>query len=315
MTRIVLLVLAMCLAGCATATPKVAAPVIEPRAVALYDGRTGARVEWEAMTSAVSQADVLLIGENHGHPLGLPSAAALWDDVLSRSDRAVLALEFVERHEQADLDDYLAGITDEAAFTKAANRSPGNYPPAHRAMVEAAKKAKRPVIAANAPRRYVRLARTSGYDRLASLTPEQRRLFRIPDALPTGKYREEFDKVMSPMTHTPAVSMTSTQAPPPESESARRARLDSTFRSQSLWDWTMAESVAGAMAQGGPVVLVVGRFHVDHEGGLVQALRAMRPAARVVVLSYVNAAVPSALAETDRGRADFVAYVGPSAPE
>lgn len=306
-------ILAALLGGCA-AVPKAPAP-IDPRSVAVFDGRTGARVDWNALASAAADADALLIGENHGHPLGLPSAAALFDDVLARSDRAVLALEFFERHEQADIDDYLGGLTDEPAFRKAAARTPGNYPEAHRAMLEAAKKAKRPVVAANAPRRYVRLARSAGYDRLASLTPEQRRLFRVPDALPTGRYRDDFDKVMAaaPASHAP--TKPGQPAPPPEDDAAKKARLDATFRSQSLWDWTMADSVASAMSSGAPVVLVVGRFHVDHEGGLVQALRALRPGARVVVLSYIDAPAPAALADADRGRADFVAYVGPGPQE
>jgi uncharacterized iron-regulated protein len=49
--------------------------------------------------------------------------------VLSKADKAALALEFFERDEQTRLDEYLAGVTDEAAFKKRTARTDGNYPP------------------------------------------------------------------------------------------------------------------------------------------------------------------------------------------
>jgi uncharacterized iron-regulated protein len=74
----------------------------------------------------------------------------------------------------------------------------------------------------------------------------------------------------------------------------------------------MAETVARALEEGhSPIVLVVGRFHVDFEGGTVQALRRMRPGARIVRLSMADAD-SAALREEDRGRAELVVYVGPS---
>ena len=82
------------------------------------------------------------------------------------------------------------------------------------------------------------------------------------------------------------------------------------LRSQSVWDWTMAESVARAIAAGSrPVVLIVGRFHVDHDGGLVQALRALRPGTRIVTITNIDA-WSDTLRDDDRGAADFVVYVG-----
>lgn len=271
---------------------------IDPRhAVAIYRGDTGQRAGWEELVSAAADADAVMIGETHGHPLGLAFAASLWEDVLARTDRAALSLEFIERDSQVHLDDYLAGLTDEEQFRKASGRTPGNYPDGHRAMVEAAKRAGRPVIASNAPRRYVRIARTSGYDRLASLTPEQRRLFVIPAEMPSGRYREEFFRLMSGMG---------------DASHSGKEMVEAIFWSQSLWDATMADAVADALAQGNrPVVQVIGRFHTDFEGGTVQLLRRARPGVRILTLSVADSTGPS-LADTDLGRADFVIYAGES---
>jgi uncharacterized iron-regulated protein len=283
----------------------------DPRGINVFRG-DGSLVSWQEMVAAATQADAVLIGENHGHALGLASAAALWEDVLkatkagSSGTKPALAMEFFERDEQDALDDYLAGITDEAAFKKASGRTDGNYPQGHRDMVERAREAGVPVIAANAPRRYVRLARLDGFDRLSRLTNEQRRLFRIPDELPTGPYRDRFNEVMTPAPKEGIAESDSHGGQP----AADYSRLDPIFRSQSVWDWTMAESVNNALAEGfHPVVLVVGRFHVDLAGGTTLAMQKLRPGVKTVTVSFVDAYAWS-MPDEDKGRGDFVVYVG-----
>lgn len=103
--------------------------------------------------------------------------------------------------------------------------------------------------------------------------------------------------------------------------------MEGLFRAQALWDWTMADSIASLIARGTrenyskPVVQVIGRFHVDHEGGTVQALRQLAPDARIITITFIDANPPNMnnlvaaatplLAEEDKDRADFVIYVGP----
>jgi uncharacterized iron-regulated protein len=268
-----------------------------------FNGATGAPTTEEAAASAGASADAIIIGENHGHPLGLSTAADLWDEVLKRTDHAALALEFFERDDQSRVDDYLAGLIDEKAFKTKTGRTESSYPSGHRRMVEAAKAAGRPVIASNAPRAQVRAAGKDGYDKLAKLTSEQRRLVRIPDDLPTGKYREDFERVMS--------EPNAAHGPKPKDEAERKKQIESAFRGQSLWDWTMADSVASAIGGGSrPVCQVVGRFHEDFRGGLVQALEKLRPGVKAVTISFVDAWSDS-LRDEDKGRAEFVVYVGP----
>ncbi|MCC6675513.1 MAG: ChaN family lipoprotein [Phycisphaerales bacterium] len=296
-------------AGCAGSGPAVKpaeAEAMKPadaRAVPILRG-DGAAASWDEVVSAASRAEAVLIGESHGHPVGLPAAAALFEDILARNERAALALEFFERNEQAAVDDYLTGITDAKTFKERTGRTASNYPGGHHAMVELAKAKNRPVIAGNAPRVYVRAARRDGYDRLRGLTPEQARLFRIPDELPTGRYRVDFDAVMD---QPGALHGLPEDATPEQKREAK----DGMFRSQSVWDWTMAESVARALNAGAaPVVQVVGRFHIEHDGGLVMALEKLRPGTRMVTVAFVDEASAPVTDETS-GRADYVVYVGP----
>lgn len=274
------------------------------RAVGVLTGE-GQPVTWAALLEACANADAVVVGENHGHELGLAFAAALWHDLAASAPHSALALEFFERDEQSRLDDYLAGLSDEKAFTTRTGRTAGNYPPGHRAMVERAKATGRPVIAANAPRAYVRKARAEGFASLASLTPEQKRLVRVPDELLGGPYREAFEKFMRP-----GVEQGHGGTPPTPEQIA--SQLEAFFRSQQTWDWTMGESVARAIESGHhPVLLVIGRFHSDFEGGTVQVIRRLRPGVKAVTISVVDAE-PAPLRSEDRERGDFVVYVGPS---
>jgi len=271
----------------------------DPRSLVIVRGDTGEPVSWAELVEAAAGAEAVLVGELHGHKVGQAFQEALWTDLLSAAPGAAAALEFFERDQQNALDDYLTGVTDHPAFLRAARRNRGNYPPGHRAIVERSKAAGRPVIAANAPRRYVRLARTDGFDRLEGLTPEQRRLFVIPRHLPEGRYREEFMALMTSGGHGDA----------PDAAAVERA--EAMFRSQATWDWTMADSVARALSGGHrPVVLIVGAFHVEHRGGAVQALDFLRPGTRTVTMTVVSD-WSDTLAEGDRGRADFVVFIGP----
>jgi hypothetical protein len=177
------------------------------------------------------------------------------------------------------------------------------------------------VIAGNAPNVYVKAAKSKGFEAMAFFSDEQARLFKVPDKVPTGSYREAFDKVMADMAGhgdpaSDAKAGAKTQPQTPEEKEAADAKhrelVDAAFRSQCLWDWTMADSVAKELGRGDrPVVQVVGRFHCDFRGGLVQALESYNPAWIVMVVSFIDEASDT-LKDEDKGRGDYVIYVGPS---
>jgi uncharacterized iron-regulated protein len=308
MKRVCAAVLMGLLGGCASTGPGERpagdATPLDPRGVEVFEGHAGAGAAWGEVVEAAAGADVVIIGETHGHGQGLAAAAALWEDLLSREGLSpALSLEFFDRGTQAALDDYLLGVVDEAKFREAAGRSEGNYPAGHRAMVEAAKAAGAPVIAANAPRRYSSMAREDGFESLDGLRASQRALVAWPAALPAGPYRDRFFEQMGGM-------LASHGGDEELSEEELNQRVEGYFRAQSVWDETMASSIVHALSEGRrPVVHVVGRFHSDFNGGLVQALWRARPGTRVVTLSMVEDADP---AGEDAGRADFVVRLGPA---
>ncbi|VAX36168.1 hypothetical protein MNBD_PLANCTO03-2447, partial [hydrothermal vent metagenome] len=293
----------------------------QPRQAVQIFGPSGERVPWAVMLETVSGADVIVIGESHGHPLGLAAAASLWEDLLADHPDAALLMEFFERDTQVALDDYLTDITDEEAFRKAASRTKGNYPPGHAQMVEAAKEAGIPVIAANAPRRYVRKTTPEGYENLTSLGAEQQRLFTVPDALIEGRYRDDFFKVMGAAGHGADDQNTEDSEQSTEGESEKNGedetistekleKVQKFYYSMQMWDDTMADSVVRAIEDGyTPAVLVVGRFHSDFEGGTIQFIKQRHPGLDIRTLSMITSG-KSDIAEDDIGAGDFVLYIG-----
>ncbi len=295
------------LTGCQA--PKREPDPVDPRSVPFFAGDASGVTPWESVVAAGAGSAVVVIGEVHGHPLGLDLAADLFEDILRANPRAVLSMEFYERDQQTALDDYVGGIINAEQFDRATFRNAGNNPEGHRRMVEAARLAGRPIIAANAPRRYARLARTDGYDRLRNLTAEQRRHYEIPDTLPDNAYAGRFRAAMSGMGGNGHGSTTATGENP----------VDGFFRSQILWDVTMAESIADATRLGAPVVHVVGRFHAEYgtepgKSGLADAVaQRLQPDQRLLIITVLDADSGQLRVE-DVGRGHFIVYVG-SQPE
>ena len=312
-----LAVLTLATIGCRS-TSQPTEPVEPPptpetlRSLALFDGHSGAEASWQELGERIDDADVVVIGELHGHPVGLPFAALLFEESLDRNPDAALALEFVNRDRQYMLDAYLQDVVDWDGLVAAMKGSKGNNVLPHKPMIEAAKRAGRPVYAANAPRFYTRIARKKGYEALKELSAEQQRLFDIPDPMPSGGYRERFFDIMRSPKPDPEQDAEASEAPEEEKEpEPPTERMKSVFRSQSLWDGTMSATTAKAVRAGQrPVFLEIGQFHCDKDGGTMQLLRKHLPGANILVVSVADTWSES-LREEDQDRADFIVYVGP----
>ncbi|MFM8698716.1 MAG: ChaN family lipoprotein, partial [Phycisphaerales bacterium] len=161
-------------------------------------------------------------------------------------------------------------------------------------VIDTAKRANARVIAANAPRDYVKRARTEGYEALAALPEEERALFALPEDDAPDTYRARFRDFMSGGGE----------------REVDEARLEEVLRSQRLWDATMADSIATAwkdMPRGAKLVHLVGQFHSEYDGGLVSEIRARAPWARILTVT-VQKGTAYALRAEDEGKADVVVY-------
>lgn len=282
-----------------------------PRALPMFAGNTGAILTWTDLMAGVFWADVVFVGEMHDDAVGHQVQRAIFVDAMLIDRRTALSMEMLERQDQPALDEYLAGTIDAETFvtrTDSANwGAKGKFVDWYLPIIDEARTRGTPVVAANAPRNIVRMARLEGWDALHALPADQRELFAFPRPMADGGYELRFREYMSGGDETATMT---------EAELAEQdARLTATFRSQLVWDATMGDSIARTL---GPwwsstapnrVVHLVGRFHTDFNGGTVQQTRARRTFAKFLTVSLVPERALS-LRDEDRGIADVVIYTG-----
>ena len=284
-----------------------------------YNARSGDRITFRGVFDRCRDADVVLFGEQHNDAICNQLEAELLAALAAGRRPVALAMEFFEADTQAPLDAYLNGRIGEDAFRDMA-RQKRAYLTAHRPMIEFCRAAHIPVIAANAPRRLVRALGKSGlpFDEFrASQSPSDRALLPTRSEMLTGPYRDRFFEIMK--NHVTTTAPTSQAAPTSQTAESAAERALKAFRPQLLWDASMAEAVANHRArhERSRVMLVVGSFHVQFEGGTLVKLRQRRPDDAVRTIVYrTSPDTRFEFQEDDRGAGDIVIYgLVPPAPK
>lgn len=266
----------------------------------VYDTRERRFVDFESMTADLRGADVVLIGEQHNDPNTHRLETALLEGLARRGVSVTLSLEMFERDVQGHLDGYLAGRETEAAFL-AGSRPWPRYATDYRALVEIARAAGWPVVAANVPRRLASEVARSGLAALDRVGPADRTLAAADLACPLDGYFERFASSMTEHAGadgTPAMD---------------QATVERYYLSQCVKDETMAESIAAVVGRGGPAAVVVhvtGAFHSDFGAGTAERVRRRLPAARVAVVTILPEGDLDSLAPSgdELGRARYLVY-------
>ncbi|WP_107851429.1 ChaN family lipoprotein [Oceanimonas marisflavi] len=258
MRLILLLLFATMLAGCqARADPP----------ATLYDftlqNDSGQTLTPLQASAQLENADVIMVGELHGHVGVHHFQAGLLAALLTQPRPLALAMEQFSRDKQQAVDDYLAGKLGEDAFIKRAGAWP-RYRSDYRPLVELAKTAGIEVIAANAPRRIVRCVGSQGPDYLTRLPASHRAWVAERLTLNNDAYKARF---MATRFHG--------QAP-----------TENQFAAQTSWDDTMAESIERYLQQhpSHRVMLTVGRFHIAEGLGTAQRLALRNPKLNITLI-------------------------------
>ncbi|WP_417613910.1 ChaN family lipoprotein [Oceanisphaera sp.] len=223
----------------------------------------------------LAEADVIMVGELHGHQGIHRFQADLLAQLLSQPRPLALAMEQFSRDNQDTLDAYLAGEMGEEAFIKKSHAWPG-YRSDYRPLISLARDASIPVIAANAPRHLVRCIGREGADYLRRLPANERKWVAERLTLADDAYKARF---MENRHHGQAPS-------------------EQQFAAQTTWDDTMAESIQLYLQQhpGHSMMLTVGRFHIAEGLGTAQRLQQRNPRLNIVLIYPVTAdeALPKA---------------------
>lgn len=225
----------------------------------------------DKIVDAMASNEVLFLGELHDDAVGHAIQAEVFRRVVERYStdcRIALSLEMFERDVQIVVDEYLHGLISENHFLLS-SRPWGNYKWDYRPLVELAKDKKLPVIAANAPRRYINMVSRNGRSALDSLSKDAKRnLPPLPYAEPSAAYSAKFKALMGPS---------------PEAQMG----IDKILASQSLWDAAMAEAVYRFLKKHDDplVVHLNGGFHTESRLGTVEHLLKYRSKTKAIVVT------------------------------
>ncbi len=245
------------------------------RCVTIEDGHQNS-MSIDSFWERVNQADVVILGELHDHVVGHAFQEIVVRYVMESFPKSTLALEMLERDEQSIIDDFLDDIVDGeklATLTHSQNwAGKGSWVAWYQPILNTTKELGGSIIGANAPRRYVTLARTEGFDAIKALPPYRRSLVSIPEPLVDNHYQDRFFELAGITEH--------------DERCEESDRVFGFYRAQQVWDATMADSVAQLNPTvDAKVLLLVGQFHVEYDGGLIQLLKRDLPNANVLVIT------------------------------
>ena len=243
--------------------------------VTIEDGHQNS-MSIDSFWERVNQADVVILGELHDHVVGHAFQEIVVRYVMESFPKSTLALEMLERDEQSIIDDFLDDIVDGeklATLTHSQNwAGKGSWVAWYQPILNTTKELGGSIIGANAPRRYVTLARTEGFDAIKALPPYRRSLVSIPEPLVDNHYQDRFFELAGITEH--------------DERCEESDRVFGFYRAQQVWDATMADSVAQLNPTvDAKVLLLVGQFHVEYDGGLIQLLKRDLPNANVLVIT------------------------------
>ncbi|HEX5706152.1 MAG TPA: ChaN family lipoprotein [Pyrinomonadaceae bacterium] len=289
----------------------------------------------EEIVGAMGGADAVLVGEAHDDAVGHRVEAELLRLAYARyvatvearhAPRSVaLSLEMFERDAQTVLDEYLAGLISERHFLLS-SRPWRNYETDYRPLVEFARAHKLPVIAANAPARYVSRVAQNGPASLDALSKEAKAwLPPLPVAPASRDYAAKFTRFMSggdTASPAPAGQQSSQQQPSRQTQAQQQQAQQSSAHAsaflldaQNLRDASMGDALAEHLRRnsGALVLHFNGRFHSEGRLGVAEHLLRLRPKARLLVVTiFPSTAFPDFEASGARGLGDFVILTNPA---
>jgi uncharacterized iron-regulated protein len=274
----------------------------------------GSAATLDDVLDAMAAADVVFVGEQHDDPVGHYLEAALLKQTFMRYGQAdtarplALSLEMFARDVQPILDEYLGDLITDDQFRRS-SRPWGNYETDYRPMVEFAKAHNLPVIAANAPRRYVnRVSRLgpASLDTLSAWAKSWLPPLPYPPASPA--YADKWNALMAEMMaqHQPppadSMSTDSTHAShtAPEADDATEEEPPASsgmhgmgymLDAQAFWDASMADAINQFLVQtpDALVLHMVGSFHVEEGLGTPAQLSGYRPGTRHLIVVMKSA--------------------------
>lgn len=247
--------------------------------------KEGKEVSFKKMLKGVDAADIILFGEQHNNPISHWLQLELTKG-LHQNNQLILAAEMLERDNQSELNDYLAGTINAKGLDTLA-RLWKNHKTDYAPLVNFAKDYELAFIAANIPRRFANLVYKKGFEALDSLSAEQKSWIA---PLPI-----EFDKDLP--TYQKILEMMGEHGTP------------ELVKAQAIKDATMAHSILENYKEGHTLIHYNGAYHSDFYEGIGWYLKRQKADLKYATISTVEQADISKLNKEHLGKADFIICV------
>ncbi len=226
-------------------------PAVQPTVGDIYHLPTGVKVTSDQMNTVITDSRIIYVGETHDNPASHRLELQVLKAMFERyPGKTCLGMEMFNIDQQVVLDLWVAGELSEKEFLKNSAwyenwRMDYTY---YRDILDYARENQIPVIGLNATRDLVAQV---GRNRLEALDDE------IRSQLPEFDLKDPYQRAMAEAIYA--------------DHSKGDRMLDGFIRIQTLWDETMAESIANYMVEKGSdhhMVVVAGGNHVKFGFGI-----------------------------------------------
>ena len=232
----------------------------------IYSTSLQKEVSVDDVVAGLDKADVLFFGEEHNDSTCHVLEALLFQKISEKyPGKTALSLEMFETDCQGVLNEYLGGLIREKNFVTE-GRAWHNYKD-YRPMIEYAKANHNPVVAANAPARYVNRVNRLGLASLDQLDNTGKAwLAPLPIDTATGTYYDKFLNIMGGHSAMGGMQM---------------------YQAQNTWDATMGWSISRFLKKHRDYKLlqVNGGFHSEDKLGTAAQLKKYDAKAKIINLA------------------------------
>ena len=246
----------------------------------------GKPTDYGKMVKALSDADIIFIGETHNCPIAHWMEYEIASDLIKRSPKGLtLGAEMFETDNQLLVDEYTKGLISSDKF-EAEAKLWDNYWTDYASLLYLAREHGLKFVATNVPRRYASYVKDNGLEALQNLPDEAKNLMApLPIAFDAQSQDEAMFGFMQMI--------------------GGKGAADSHFaEAQAIKDATMAWFIAQNFNR--KFIHFNGNFHSDNRGGIIPYFESYLPGKKIATVCSARQDTINTLDKENRSRADFI---------
>jgi uncharacterized iron-regulated protein len=229
------------------------------------------RQDLSLLLDELETASIIMVGETHNRYDHHLNQLAIIQGLYERGVPIAIGMEYFQRPFQAHLDDFSAGLIDEASLLERTQWQQrwGFDVRLYRDILSYAQAQRIPLVALNASSETVAAVSAAGIE---GLERSQRALFPPRIELASGAYRRQLEQVFALHGDLP------------------KAHLQRFLEVQYVWDQTMARSAGDYLTAnpGRTLVILAGSGHLLHDAAIPQRLRQIFPGKQQVLVTDIG---------------------------